>query len=102
MKTTSPSIPRKRGPKIEPFSKHDQARIIKELAEHGEWKGTRAGVRVHFANFRDLWGAHQIQYEYRPQPRAKLEVNRADTLAHAIETLNRILLHNRNLCQTKR
>jgi hypothetical protein len=80
-----------------PFSKHDQSHIIRELSIHGEWKGTRAGTRVHFVNFRDLWGVHQIQYEFRPYPRAKLEVNRADTVAHAIEFLNRALKHERTV-----
>ena len=93
MKTTSPAIPRKRGPKLEPLSKHDQARIIRELSIRREWIGTRAGIRLRFTVTEDLFGK-RIQYEYRPYPRAKLEVNRADTVAHAIEFLNRALRHN--------
>jgi hypothetical protein len=96
MKTTAPAESRKRGPKLTPFSKHDQAHIIRELAKHQEWTGTRSKIRFRFTIAQDLFGK-QIQYEYRPVPRAKLEINRSDTVAHAIEFLNRVLMHERKV-----
>lgn len=82
------------------FSKRDQAHITTALDPKrgpGNWQGTRAGTQVRFeraaGNLTEPELRQHIEFHFRLKGHPFVE--RADTVAHAIEFLNRALRHRR-------
>ena len=87
---SSSSKQRVRGPRMEPFSKRDQAVITRELhdgATHS-WSGSRKGVRVRLELQEDLLGkciAFQVLFN------GKWKKGWSDRVDHALEELSRVI-----------
>ena len=75
--------------RLAPISKHDQAVIIRAVANGASWRGERSGHRVSLWRDRTLWGGHVEYNVYRPGQVAAR--GRADTVAKAVDEINALI-----------
>jgi hypothetical protein len=74
----------------EPFSKHDQCKLLAHLHNISSWRGKRGGTNVELNLNRTLFGS-EFTFRYQLGPRQWTAKQSTGTLGEALEKLNFLL-----------
>ncbi len=74
--------------KSTPISNRERARIIRQLAEAGEWTAQRLGLRVRLRRVRTLFGT---RIEFSVCIERRWRTGESPTVAAAVEECNRLI-----------